>query len=155
MTESADPQLYIEVVDKPREPQSLEEIGLSDANLLDALSQFDLYGVWRLELETGLLYWSPDVFKIHEMSYAKGPVDVRRAIEAYHPDDRELVASCVDQAAKRKSGFRFVLRLLKPDGTYKLVKSNGRYRKRADGTEEVYGTFSEFQPRVRAIAFDK
>jgi PAS domain-containing protein len=145
-------QLSIEIQDKQRPPQAMEDIGLGDACLLDALAQFDLYGVWRIDLETGMVYWSRDVFEIYGIPYHDGPVDIRKAIEAYHPDDRALVSSCIEEAAARKTGYRFVLRLQCADGGFKLVKSSGRYRVNQDGREEIFGTFSQFHERVRAVA---
>jgi len=152
MIDVANPQLQLEILDEPRPAQSLEEIGLDDASLLDALAQFDLYGAWRVELDTGMVYWTRDVFTIHGLPFRPGPVDLKEAISRYHPDDRELVANCIEEAAARKSGFRFVLRLTTPDGHSKLVKSNGRYRVNRHGREEIYGTFSQFQERVRTVA---
>lgn len=154
MNETAPPQLHLEIREDVREPQMLAEIGLEDASLLDALAQFDLYGAWRLELDTGMVFWSRDVFEIHALPFKEGPVDLAQAISRYHPDDRELVANCIEEAAARKTGFRFVLRLITPDGKNKLVKSNGRYRVNKEGREEIYGTFSQFQQRIRTVAFN-
>ena len=152
MIKGDNPQLYIQFKDSQRPVQSLEEIGLEGACLLDALAQFDLYGVWRIDLDTGMVFWTRDVFEIHGLPYAPGPVDLKEAISLYHPEDRELVANCIEEAIARKSGFRFVLRLLTPDGYNKLVKSNGRYRVTSEGREEIFGTFTQFQERIRTVA---
>jgi hypothetical protein len=151
---SDNPQLYFEVVDTPAHKQPLKDIGLQDVDLLEVLAQFDPYGVWRMELETGLLFWSRDVFEVHEMTYQPGPVDLRKAIDSYHPDDREMVINCIEEAASRKTGFRFVLRLQRADGSYKLVKCIGRYRLNSEGGEEIYGTVSQFQERIRSVAIN-
>jgi len=152
MIDAAHPQLHLEVKESQRPQQSLTEIGLEDASLLEALSQFDLYGAWRIELETGMVYWTHDVFEIHGLPVREGPVDLTKVISLYHPDDRELVMNCIEEAATRKTGFRYVLRLTTPDGHNKLVKCNGRYRVNREGREEIYGTFSQFQERIRTVA---
>lgn len=152
MIDAANPQLHLEVLDAPRPTQPLDEIGLSDVSLLDALAQFDLYGAWRIDLDTGMAYWTRDAFEIHGLPCREGPVDLKEAISLYHPDDRELVTNCIEEAAARKSGFRYVLRLTTPDGYNKLVKSNGRFRINAEGREEIFGTYSQFQERVRTVA---
>ena len=89
MSDAETPQLSIEFRDTPCPSQPLAAIGLEDANLLDALSQFDPYGAWRVDLETGMVYWTRDVFEIHGMPYKEGPIDLALAISRYHPDDRE------------------------------------------------------------------
>ena len=145
-------QLNVQISESLKTPQNLSAIGLADASLLDPLSLFDPYGVWRLDLETGLTYWSRDVFIIHDLPYSDGPVDVMMAINAYHPDDRHLVSQCIEEAVEKKTGFRFVLRLGETSDKCKLVKSTGMYRLNAEGRPELFGTFSEFQPPIRSIA---
>jgi len=152
MSDAETPQLSIEFRDAPCPSQPLAAIGLEDANLLDALSQFDPYGAWCVDLETGMVYWTRDVFEIHGMPYKEGPIDLALAISRYHPDDRELVMNCIEEATERKTGFRFVLRLATPDGHNKLVRASGLYRVNSQGKGEVFGAFSQFQPRVRTVA---
>lgn len=147
-------ELNVKIVDEWREPQKAGGTGLDGALIVDLLSQFDLFGVWRKDIETALTYWSSDIFEIYGWPYQEGPVDARKEIEAYHPEDRALVLDCIAEAASRKTGFRFVLRLRKPDGTYKLVQANGRYRVNEQGREELYGTLSQFKERVRSVAIN-
>ena len=146
-------QLNLQIADSLKCPQDIDAIGLGDASILDALSQFDPYGAWRLDVETGLTYWTRDIFVIHDMPYTAGPVDVLTAINAYHPDDRAIVHQCIEEAVAKKTGFRFVLRLGSSSENCKLVKSTGIYRENKSGKPELYGTFSQFQPPIRSIAF--
>jgi len=44
------------------------------------------------------------------------------------------------------------LRLATPDGHNKLVRASGLYRVNSQGKGEVFGAFSQFQPRVRTVA---
>lgn len=95
---------------------------------------------------------SRDVFEIYGIRYHDGPVDIREAVEAYRPEDRALVSRCIEEAAARKTDYRFVLRQQCADRGFKLVKSSSRYRVNQDGREEIFGTFSQFHERVRAVA---
>ncbi len=146
-------QLNLQIGETAKCPQDVDAIGLGGASILDALSQFDPYGAWRLDVETGLTYWTRDVFAIHDLPFSEGPVDVLSAIGAYHPDDREIVYQCIEEAVAKKTGFRFVLRLGDTADNCKLVKATGIYRENIDGKPELYGTFSQFQPPIRSIAF--
>lgn len=148
--------LHFDIENKQKPPQELEKIGLADVRLLDALSGFDPYGAWRLDIAAGLAYWSEDVFHIHGMPVETGkPVDLNAGINAYHPEDRQHVIACLEEAIKNRSGFRFVLRLKTTNGEIRLVKSTGRYRINAEGREELYGTFSVFQPAMRSVMIGK
>ncbi|WP_026480978.1 PAS domain-containing protein [Ahrensia sp. 13_GOM-1096m] len=145
--------LAMQIGEVEKSSQDLAAIGLKGISLLDPLSSFDPYGAWRLDIATGLTYWTRDVYLIHGMSPTAGPVDLVSAVNAYHPEDRELVMQCVEEAIANKSGFRFVLRLLPTDGPQVLVKSTGVFRTTANG-DELYGTFSQFQAPVRSVAIE-
>ena len=142
----------VEFHEQFRPLQSLEKLGLDEVNLLNVLSQSEPFGVWRLELDTGLVYWSADVYEIHELEAKEGPVDVMNAVAAYHPDDRDLVINCIEEAVARKTGYSFVLRLQRKDGSIRLVKSNGQYRIGSSGREEIYGTFATCAEPVRGVS---
>ncbi len=144
--------LILDFQDEARSPQDITEMELSAQEVLHVLSLFDPYGMWRVEIDTGMVHWTDDVYRIHGMERTGEAVDVQTAIERYHPDDRQYVSKVMEEAIERKSGFRLVLRLRRPHGGYKLVKSTGKYRERPDGTRELFGTFSEFQSASRAIA---
>ncbi|NKB51149.1 MAG: PAS domain-containing protein [Rhizobiaceae bacterium] len=132
----------------PLDPESME---LSPTEVLDAISRFDAVGLWRANLTTGLVYWSDIVYEIYGMEPQKGAVNVSAAIEAFHPDDREVVSRCMEEAANHKTGYRFVLRLNQPDGNYAWVKSVGLYRKLDDGTEEIFGYIQKFSAVARSV----
>lgn len=130
---------------------SPSSVGLSADEILNAISRFDPIGLWRVDLTKGLTYWSDTVFEIYGWDVREGPVDVAAAIDAYHPDDQAVVARCLEEAAKNKAGFRFVLRLKKPCGDYTWVKSCGLYRQAADGSDEIFGYFEKFSALTRSV----
>ncbi|MEM8749952.1 MAG: PAS domain-containing protein [Pseudomonadota bacterium] len=144
--------ISLEFREHARADETFDAFQLTGNDVMQLLAQFDSYGLWRMDVETGLVYWSLDVFKIHGLPYREGPVDVKSAIEAYHEDDREFLVSLLEDTVENKGGFRFVLRLKHRYHGYKLVKSTGCYRINSSGRPEVYGTFSEFQTPKRAIA---
>lgn len=145
-------QLQFETNPRPEALLAPENIGLSSDEVLNAISRFDPIGLWRVDLTRGLTYWSDAVFEIYGWEVRKGPVDVAAAIEAYHPDDQSVVARCLEEAAKNKAGFRFVLRLKKAGATdYTWVKSSGLYRQASDGSDEIFGYFEKFSALTRSV----
>ncbi len=144
-------QLQFDTNPRPEHPIGTDNIGVSHEEILKAISRFDPIGLWRVDLDRGLTYWSDEVFEIYGWDVRPGPVDVAKAIEAYHPDDRAVVAQCLEEAAKKRTGFRFVLRLTRPDGGHIWVKSCGLYRTSADGSEEIYGYFEKFSALTRSV----
>lgn len=144
-------ELILDMRRELRAPQSIELDNFSAKKLLHILSLFDPYGIWRLNVTSGLVYWTDDVFKIHDMEIASGPVDLKTALGKYHPEDKKIVTQLIEEAVEQKTGFCFVLRLKRKRGGYKLVKSTGKYLTTTDGSEEIVGTFSQFQAAKRSI----
>ena len=132
-----------------------ELVDVSNAEAFMAMSRFDEIGIWRAELDTGLVYWTDSVFHIYGLEPTKGPVNISDAINAYHSEDREVVLNCVEEAARLKSGFRFVLRLQRADDEIIWVKSHGLYRKAKNGGDELYGYIERFSPCTRSVTILK
>lgn len=146
-----DADISVDFKQELRKQQSISVNDLSAAELLQTLSLFDPYGLWCLDIETGMVEWSEDVYRIHGMQPNGHSVDVGEAIAKYHPDDRDYVARLIEETIEHQSGFRFVLRLQTKYETYKLVKSTGKFRTSADGKQQIVGTFSEFQAAKRSV----
>ncbi|MEM0900616.1 MAG: PAS domain-containing protein [Pseudomonadota bacterium] len=144
--------LHITADVEQRASQDLSEVMPEAGDLLDALASFDRYGLWRFDIQKGLVYWSRDVYLIHGLEPKQGPVDIQKALNAYHLDDRAAVANCLEEAIRKKTGFRFVLRIQVGLSDVKLVKSTGIFRTTSDGREELFGSFSEFQTPIRTVA---
>ncbi|MBO6636524.1 MAG: PAS domain-containing protein [Roseitalea sp.] len=146
-----DQSLQFSVMDGPRPLQETEDVTIASAAFLEMMSQFEPFGLWRMELETGLVYWTRDIYEIHEIPHRDGPVNVKMAIDAYHPDDRDLVVDCLEDVVARKSGFHFVLRIVTSNGRHKMVKAVGKFHVGEDGREELIGSFSEDPGGVRGV----
>ncbi len=147
--------LVVEEFDFPPMIQDFSKFDLSGDEVLSLLSMFDLYGVWRINLEQARVYWSEDMFKLHGLPYTKEGLDLQNVLEAYHPEDVKIIAQLFDEAITSKSGFRYVLRMRQADGSYKLVKCKGRHRINKKGKPELVGLCSEFQLPIRSIAIPK
>lgn len=82
-------------------------------------------GHWRWTVGSGHLYWSDEVYRIHGLDPGSFEPGVERAIEAYHPDDRNVVRSHLERSLAEKEGFSFELRLVRPDGRLRHVVAQG------------------------------
>lgn len=145
----------IEIRSPLRRRQSLEDIGLENSSILDVLSAFEPFGVWRLDLETGLTLWTRDMFLLHDMVPRAGPVDMIHVIRCYHPDDREHIVACMEDANLHRSGFRFVLRIGTREKVIRTVEGTGLYRLGAEGRPELFGTCRELRQKVRSVAIER
>jgi PAS domain S-box-containing protein len=97
-----------------------------DNALLKLAEEVAQVGHWRIEVGSELLYWSPEVFRIHGRDPATFVPTLTLGFEAYHPDDRARVSELVQRAAEAAQPFEFELRLLRPDGSIRNVECRGR-----------------------------
>ncbi len=118
-------------------------------------------GHWRIDLEEGTVEWSPQVYRIHGLDPESHTPTLESGIEAYHPDDRERVATLVNAAIERLEPFEFELRLIRADGVTRLVHCRGLVEPDAFGTRArgVFGVFQDVtereQMRARLIHAEK
>ncbi len=82
-------------------------------------------GHWRLAVKSGDLYWSDQVYRIHGYEPRSFVPTVERAVQAYHPDDQQIVREHLQHFLTTKEGFRFELRLLRADGEIRRVAAQG------------------------------
>lgn len=83
-------------------------------------------GHWRLDLASHSVTWSEEVFKIHGMQATAAPA-YDAAINAYHPDDQNLVQMKLAEAIEYHRGFEFRARIIRPDGEIRHVFSRGEF----------------------------
>jgi len=102
-------------------------------------------GNWRADLQQNAVFWSRVVFDIHGRDIALGPPTLERAIDAYHPEDRDAVREHLGQAIASKGDFTFRLRVVREsDGAVRLVSASGQVQYDADGEPtEIVGVFQD------------
>ncbi len=111
--------------------QERATLGPVDLPLQEKIRLFSLaeetahIGHWRWTVASGHLYWSNEVYRIHGLDPESFEPCVEHAVEAYHPDDRELVRGYLERSLAEKEGFSFELRLVRPDGGLRHVVVQG------------------------------
>ena len=113
-------------------------------------SQISHTGFWRVQLDPLVVFWSPELYRIHGLP-ADRPITLEQAIEAYHPDDRSIVESLVAEAIRDARPFEHELRIVRPGGSIRYCNSRGFCE--TDETGQViaiFGTFQDVTSRVLA-----
>lgn len=142
-------QIHFDQVDRRFGGQRHEHVGVSSAEIVDLLGSVYPLGIWRLEIETGRMFWSEDAFRIHNMDQCQSPVSLNQVLACYHPEDAKLVEQLMETATTQKNSYRHVMRVQNGRGGFRLVASAGRYR--ADNGGELIGYYHEFQDMVRSV----
>jgi len=132
----------VQIIEPRKIFEADNEIGVSAADFAAAYSIFNPLGLWRLELETGLVFWSKATFELHEMSHTTGPVNFQQAVQRYHEDDQDLLLRCVEEASAQKTGFQYTLRLDLPKAGVIFVNATALFREKPNTGAEFYGSFN-------------
>ena len=108
-----------------------EELRKVNERLLEA-QQVAHVGSWEWDVPTNTLWWSEELYRI----YGVGKDDVP-GYEAFlarvHPDDRDLVDTTVRQAMVDGRSFTLDHRIVRPDGTTRVLYAAGRVVSTPDG----------------------
>ncbi|ARM89429.1 hypothetical protein RHEC894_CH03155 [Rhizobium sp. CIAT894] len=139
------------VIDKAE--QSRAHIGITDAEIVQMLVAYRLFGLWRIDIETGHFFASEDVHTIFDLPYSNGPVNLAELMSRIHAEDRSLIAQTFEEASLHRLGFHFVYRVDNRLGGYKLVRSVGRFRDGESGGS-IVGITYEFVEKLGVVGFE-
>jgi PAS domain S-box-containing protein len=88
---------------------------LSDAEYIGQL------GSWALDIATGCLIWSDQVYRLFEVDSAQFAPSYTNFLAVVHPEDREVVSQAYADSLITKQPYEITHRLLMPDGRIKWV----------------------------------
>lgn len=94
-------------------------------NLLKEAQRLGQLGSWELDLVTGELLWSDEVYRIFELDPAHFSPSYENFLNAVHPDDRDSVEKAYAESLKNRRPYDIVHRLLLPDGRIKWARGHG------------------------------
>lgn len=99
-------------------------------------------GYWSVNLATKQVYWSDEVYRIHDEVREEFTPDLDSGIKFYHPDDREKVTKQVEKVATKGGKFHFKLRIITRKGKEIPIESHGLARADAEGNiNKIIGVF--------------
>src|SRR5580765_4835009 len=76
-------------------------------------------GHWEWDLETDVIIWSDETYRIFGLSPQERPMDLATVQSLVHPEDREALYGGVDKDLV--AGIR-------PDAEFRIVRPNGEVR---------------------------
>jgi PAS domain S-box-containing protein len=104
--------------------KNVEELQTNKYLLAEA-QRLGQMGSWTFDPVKGFDHWSAELFRIHGLE----PTPEAPTSEAYlglvHPEDREFMASTMDQMLGGAFGFDVTKRIVRPDGQLRYVRCVG------------------------------
>ncbi|MBO3761126.1 PAS domain-containing protein [Ciceribacter sp. L1K22] len=128
-------------------------VGITPRDIIELVTAFRLYGFFRIDLETGHFFATPDVYTIFGMEYQTGPMNLLEFRDHIHPDDLPLLMTSFERASTHKEIYHNIYRVKRPEGAYRFVRTVGKFREKEGTPGEIVGITYEFFERLRTIAF--
>jgi PAS domain S-box-containing protein len=127
----------------------VEEALLESEELLDATGFMARVGGWQLDVETMAVTWTKETSRIHEvpLNY-KPPLD--KAIEFYHPDDRDALSQAIQRALDRGEPYDMELRFITAKGNNLWTRTVCRPKVIDGKSVRLRGTFQDITERKQA-----
>lgn len=133
---------------KPVQQKTVDSAAAPDvenrARLLQIAERLAKLGYWRLDLATNAVFWSEFVYLLHGLEPGNGSPDLKAALAAYLPEDRPKVNAAIERCIATAEPFEFTLRIRRPDGAVRNVRSCGLPELDQSGTVvAVIGIFQD------------
>jgi len=99
------------------------EFGTSQ--LLRIVQELAGLGVWSWEVRTNEVTWSDQLYRIHGLEPGELDASFEGWLERVHPGDRDRVRRAAERALRERSTFRIDERIVRPDGSIRVIESHG------------------------------
>jgi PAS domain S-box-containing protein len=93
--------------------------------LLAEAQRLGQMGSWSFVPAKGFDHWSPELFQIHGLEPTPEAPTSETYLALVHPEDREFMASLLDQMFVEACGFDVTKRIVRPDGQLRYVRCVG------------------------------
>ncbi|MFN3430447.1 MAG: ATP-binding protein [Candidatus Sericytochromatia bacterium] len=95
------------------------EVTLANAQVLGN------FGSWEWDVATDTVTWSDQLYRIYGMKRGEQALSFGTFLERLVPEDRAPIQSALEQAVRACAPFGFTERIVRPDGTMRILESTG------------------------------
>ncbi len=116
---------------------------------LEEAQEIGKFGHWELDISSGNLYWSKQIYSIFKLSSSVFTPNYEAFLNVIHPDDRDFVNKAYTKSLKDKTLYEIEHRLLYEDGTiaYVAEKCKTFYDENGYAIKSI-GTIQDITERV-------
>lgn len=110
-------------------------------------------GSWDWNIVSNKLIWSDEIYRIFGVDPQAFDATYETFLSFVHPDDRQLVTQAVEEALTDKKTYSINHRIIRPDGTERIVNEQAEVTFDESGTAvEMMGTVQDITEVERAHA---
>lgn len=120
--------------------ENFEKVASSE-QLLHQAQEIAKMGNWSFNVESGVIRWSDQMYRIFPEEKSKGEPNFERHMSTIHPDDREMWKSTVSQCMEDARPYVMHFRTEYDDGRVVWVEARGQGRRSEKGeVTDLFGT---------------
>lgn len=112
-------------------------------DLLQASGAIAKIGGWEVDLVHNTLFWTPETYRIHEVSPETYTPTVATALDFYTPEAKPIVTKAVQEAIQTGKDFDLELQLLTASGRRIYVHTTGKVQREGDHVVRILGAFRD------------
>ncbi len=132
-TESGEPLLILGSQLDISNLKEVEQKLLEKEEILTEAQEIAHIGSWELEIESGELCWSSEIFNIFEQDSESFAATYKNFQQMIHPDDRDMVDIAYKKSVRDGVSYSVTHRLLMNDGRIKFVHERCRHERDENG----------------------
>jgi len=125
------------------ERKSRERERIVSNQLLQESQKIAKVGGWELNLETGLLYWTAETYRIHDTSPEEFDPTVDAGVDYFLPESRDRISHALDQAINQGIGYDLELETLTTNGRRIDVRTTCNVTKKDGEPIRLTGIFQD------------
>lgn len=137
------------------ERKQIEEIFHHGKRMLLDAEHVACTGSWEWDCVANEVTWSAGLYRIYGLIAQQYPATFEAYLSLVHPLDRERVQSIIECAARDRQPFEFEERIVRADGTIRILHSRGVVEVNDEGeTVRMLGACQDISERKRAEQMD-
>ncbi|MEZ4382638.1 MAG: PAS domain S-box protein [Nannocystaceae bacterium] len=117
--------------------------------LLQQTGRLARIGGWELDVASGRILWSDEVYRIHEVPVGEA-VALESALDFYPPAARTAVKRALDRAARDGGAWDLEVPFVIASGRQRFVRVVGEAERDGDAVVRLFGTIQDITARRRA-----
>ena len=120
------------LMDITERKQIEEKLKSREAQLAES-QQIAHLGSWEWDIRENKVQWSDEEYRIFGLQPQEFGATYEAYLERVHPDDREMVTGIIEKALQEKEYPSFEHRVVRPDGTLRIISADGKVVLDEDG----------------------
>jgi PAS domain S-box-containing protein len=134
----------IDVTEERRREEELRQ----KQTMLERTEQLATMGSWELDVETGEVTWSDELFRVFGRDPSEGAPSLGENEDLFPPEDLARMQDAVTAAIEHGQPYDLEVRAIRSDGEIRTCRALGYPERGADGrVVHLYGTFNDITER--------